>query len=101
MNNYIENLKTKPEHIKKRFAFLVSFSFSALILVGWIASYGFVSNSVVANSANGDATTTIDTPVTSVTASVIGAYDDLKNIIFGSNKTEYSAPTVIVEAGPK
>lgn len=100
MKNYINNLKTKPEHVKKRFAFLVSFSFSALILIGWIASYGFASNPVVADTTD-NTSAAIDTPINSVTASVVGAYNDLKNIIFGPNKAEYTAPSVTVSAGDK
>ena len=60
MFNYIENLKSKPDHIKKRFAFTVSATISGLILVGWIASYGISSKPTIADNA--------DAPVSSLTA---------------------------------
>lgn len=93
MNKYIENLKTKPEHVKKRFAFLVSFSITFIIFAGWITSYGLKSSPVLADKDK------VDAPVSSLTASVVGAYQDIKNIIFGSNKAEYSGDTIEVSGG--
>ncbi len=100
MKNYIKNLNTKPDHVKRRFAFLVSFSFSTLILIGWIASYGFQSTAVVAD-ANNDNKTIVEAPISSITASAVGAYNDLKNIIFSSNKTEYSTDNIEMVAGER
>lgn len=94
MNNYIENLKTKPDHVKKRFAFTVSFAISFVIFAGWIASYGLSSSPVFA-----DKDSTVDAPVSSLTATVVGAYTDVKNLIFGSNKTEYSSDAIQIEGG--
>jgi len=104
MNNYFENLKTKPIHHKKRFAFLVSFSFSFLILAGWLASYGVSSSTVIADStdSNGNVvTSSIDAPVSSLTATAIGAWTDIKNLFWGSNKTEYSKDEIQVKAGDR
>lgn len=86
MFEHIENMKAKPEHIRRRYAFLVSFSITAVIFAGWIASYGLKSSPVLA-----DKESNIKTPVSSLTASVVGAYNDIKNIVFGSNKTEYTS----------
>lgn len=96
MENYIENLKQKPEHIRKRFAFIVAFSFSFIVLAGWIASYGLKSSPVLA-----DKNSNVDAPVSSLTATVVDAYDDIKNIIFGSNKTEYSSDIIEVSGGKR
>lgn len=91
MLDYIENLKTKPDHVKKRFAFLVSFSFTFLVFVGWIASYGFTSNSSTVAVA--------DAPVSSLTATALGAWDDIKSMILGSNKVEYSQDVIEISGG--
>lgn len=96
MNNYIENLKQKPEHVRKRFAFIVSFAFAFIVFAGWIASYGLKSSPVLA-----DKNSSVDAPVSTITASVIGAYDDIKNILFGSNKAEYSADFIEVTGGKR
>ena len=93
MNNYIDNLKSKPEHVKKRFAFLVSFVFSFVVFAGWIASYGFKSSPVLADKEK------VDAPVSSLTASVIGAYEDIKNMIFGANKMQYEENVIEVSGG--
>lgn len=93
MFDYIENMKSKPEHIKKRFAFLVSFSITGLIFVGWIASYGLKSSPVLTEKGK------VDAPVSSLTASVVGAYNDIKNMFKGSNKAEYSSESLEVSGG--
>ena len=95
MNNYLENLKTKPEHVKKRFAFLVSFAISFVICAGWIASYGLKSSPVLTDKEK------VDAPVSSLTASVIGAYEDIKNMIFGSNKMQYEENVIEVSGGER
>ncbi len=90
MLEHIENMRAKPEHVRRRYAFLVSFSVSALIFVGWIASYGF-SSSPILTQKNADGESTVDAPVSSLTASALGAFSDVKNIFFGSNKVDYDA----------
>lgn len=102
MNDYIADLKTKPDHVKKRFAFLVAFSFTFIVFAGWIASYGFNSSSVIAENVEKDGETIrVETPVSSLTASAIGAWSDIKNLFSGSNKAEYSKDNVTVEAGSR
>ena len=96
MDNYIENLKQKPEHIRKRFAFLVSSSITIVIFAGWIASYGLQSSPALA-----DKDSNVDAPVSSLTATVVGAYDDIKNMIFGSNKVKYSSDIIEVSGGKR
>lgn len=94
MIGYINNLKTKPDHIKKRFAFVVSFAVSFLIFAGWIASYGLSSSPVLA-----DKDSSVESPVSSLTASVGNIFSDIKNFFLGSNEAEYSADSITVEPG--
>jgi len=96
MNNYIENLKTKPPHVRKRFAFLVSSGFTFIIFAGWIASYMIHPQAIVAQGK-----AKIEAPVSSVTASVIGAFNDVKNLFSGSNKVEYSSDAFEIVGGDK
>lgn len=96
MFEYIENLRNKPDHVKKRFAFLVSFSFTFLVFAGWMASYGFKPSEIVANKDG-----SVEKPVSSLTASVVGAYDDIKSMIFNSNKVEYSSTAIEITGGDK
>lgn len=100
MFEHIEKMKTKPEHIRRRYAFVVSFSISALIFVGWIASYGLGSSPVLADKTTDktktEETAKVESPFSSLSASAFGAFDDIKSIIFGSNKTEYSSQIEVV-----
>jgi hypothetical protein len=99
MFEHIEKMKGKPEHIRRKYAFVVSFSISALIFVGWIASYGISSSPVLADkNAKEDAdkstiatTAKVDSPISTLTASAVGAFENIKSIFIGSNKTEYSS----------
>ena len=100
MINYINDLKTKPEHIRKRHAFLISFGFTFLILAGWIASYGFKPSAVIAVKKESNKVVT-DTPISSLRATAIGAWSDIKNIVFGSNKVEITNDDVEVTAGKR
>lgn len=89
MLEHIENMRSKPEHIRKRYSFFVSFSISALIFVGWIASYGFHKSPVLTDSS--DSKSKVEAPASALTASVSGLFDDLKSMFSGSNKVEYNS----------
>jgi hypothetical protein len=99
MLEHIENMRSKPEHVRRRYAFVVSFSITAVIFFGWIASYG-LSSSPVLTQKSADGETSVEAPVSSLTASVVGAYDDIKSIFFGSNKVDYSS-SIEVTAGKR
>ena len=95
MLEHIENMKSKPEHIRKRYAFVVSFTFTMVILLGWLASYGITSSPVLTDS-NAKGETKVDAPVTSLTASVGNIFNDLKTMFSSSNKVEYSSQIEVI-----
>ena len=104
LNKHIENLKTKPDHIKKRVAFLISFSFSFMVFTGWIvSSYGISSSPTLANNTeNSDANATlVEAPVSSLTASAVNAWTDIKKIIFGSSNTNASSNNLEIKGGSR
>ncbi|MEK7095124.1 MAG: hypothetical protein AAB917_00510 [Patescibacteria group bacterium] len=94
IENHIERLREKPEHVRKRIAFLTSLGVSALIFVFWIASYGLKSTSVAQVPAS-------KTPMESLTASVGDVFTYVKEIFTGSNKAEYAAPEIEVIPGKR
>jgi len=100
MIDYINNLKTKPEHIRKRFAFLFSFGFTFLVFAGWIASYGFTSNKTIVKNINKE-NVNVEAPVSSLTATALGAWSDIKSIFSGSNKAEFSNDSIEISAGKR
>ncbi len=92
--SYLENLRGRPEHIRRQYAFWASFGVTAVIFVFWLASF-----SVVGNAAKGTIAQTverIETPAQSLVASVGSFFGDIKDIVFGPKKIEYSS----VEAVP-
>lgn len=99
--DYIENLKGKPEHIRRRFAFLVSFSFTFLVFAGWIASYGFVPSKVAVKSPSNinKEKITAEAPVSTLTATAMGAWTDIKSMFSGSNKVEFTNDSIEVIPG--
>ena len=48
IENYIADLRGKPEIVRKRIAFFSSLGFTALIFVFWMASYG-IKTKVIAS----------------------------------------------------
>ncbi len=93
---HIDRMKEKPEHVRKRFAFLVSFAITFVIFAGWMASYGLKSSPILAKDQN-----KVDKPVSSLTASVGDIWDDIKSMFSGSNKFEYSSDNLEVKGGSR
>jgi plastocyanin domain-containing protein len=45
LQSYIEKLSSKPDHIRRRYSFLISFCITAVIFIFWISSLGADKNS--------------------------------------------------------
>lgn len=85
IEHHIGKLREKPEHIRKRIAFVTSGAISLIIFLGWIASYG------ITTTAAPDEAVAVKAPIQSLTASLGDVYQYVKDIFNGSNKTEYSS----------
>jgi hypothetical protein len=88
LQNHLENLRSKPEHVRKQIAFWSAFGITAMIFVFWIASFMGLGKS--AGQAVSAAVEKAGTPAQSLTASVGGFFTDIKDLIFGSRKVTYS-----------
>ena len=91
--DYLEKLRSKPDHIRKRYSFFISFVITAIIFVFWISSFGLNSSDNSQNLAK-----TIDkagSPGLSLVASVGSFLGDIKEIFFGAKKVQYSSIEVI------
>jgi hypothetical protein len=97
IQSYIENLKTKPEHVRKQYAFWYSFGITAVIFVFWLGSFGNVG--VGAKSTIATAVNNAGTPGQSMVAGVGAFGKDIWEIITGPKKVTYSE--VIVTPGNK
>ncbi len=90
-------MRAKPEHVRKQYAFGVSFGITALIFVFWLASFGIMKGPIADNTIKPKA------PLASLTASAgdaaSGFIKYVKELVFGVNQTQYSADKVEVRAG--
>ncbi|MFA6404465.1 MAG: hypothetical protein WCW03_00435 [Candidatus Paceibacterota bacterium] len=94
IQSYIENLRTKPEHVRRRHAFWYSFGVTFVIFAFWISSW-----TTLGNTTKGVVTKAVDkveTPAQSLIAGVGSFFVDIKDIVFGPKKIIYSE----VEAVP-
>ena len=94
---YLHNLRAKPEHVRKRFAFWASFGITALIFVFWLASFSITSTP--ADNAVAKAVEQAGSPGSSMIAGVGNFFTDIKEMIFGTKKITYKE--VIVTPGKK
>lgn len=93
----LENLRTKPAHIRSRIAFWSSFGITAVIFMFWLASF-----SVTGSPAKGAIASAVDkagSPTQSLLAGVGGFFLDVKEMIFGAKKIQYAE--VEVSAGDR
>jgi len=97
IQTHLENLRAKPEHIRKRVAFWTSFGITAIIFVFWITSF-----SITGSTAEGTVATALaktQSPGSSLIAGVGNFFVDVKEMIFGAKKIEYKE--VEVRGGDK
>ena len=95
IQNHIENLKAKPEHVRRRAAFWYSFGLTAIIFVFWIGSFSSIGGSAKTYVAS--AVDSAGAPAQSIMASVgsaassIGSFFvDIKELIFSPKKVIYN-----------
>lgn len=89
----LENLRSKPDHVKRRYAFWSSLSFTSLVFVFWIssfASWGSTTTPVVAEAVN-----RAGSPGQSMVAAVGSFFVDIKDMVFGPKKMSYSSIEVL------
>lgn len=86
--SHIENLRTKPEHVRRMVAFWYSFGITAVIFVFWLSS--FTSFGVSAKSSISDAVNRAGTPADSLVASVGSIFDSVSSYFFGPKEIKYA-----------
>ncbi len=91
--SHIENLRGKPEHVRKRVAFWYSFGITAIIFTFWVSSFNIVGQKAQGTLAKN--TTENVTPGQSMVAAVGTLFDDVRDMFFGAKKIEYSSVEVV------
>ena len=88
IQSYIENMRSKPEHEKRRAAFWWSFGLTALIAVFWLGSITGIN--IKSGVAVASVASKAGTPAQSMVAAVGGFAGDIWSIIAGPKKVTYS-----------
>ncbi len=92
-------MRTKPEHIRKQYAFGVSFAITAVIFTVWFTTFG------ARNASLSDSGMKTNPPLSalagSMTAGVGDAFTYVKDLFTGGNKAEYVQDNVEVIAGKR
>jgi hypothetical protein len=94
MKRHIENLRQKPEHVRKQIAFFTSLGVTVIILAFWVASFGAGNSSVTAQAVG--ATKTL-TPAANLKASFFDAVDSIKKTFTGFSDSSYSSESSVIE----
>lgn len=93
LQTHLENIRSKPDHIRKRYSLLISFGVTAIISVFWISSFEFVKSPD--DQTLSAVVEKVGTPGQSLVASVGSFIVDIKDIVFGPKKVEYSSIEVL------
>ncbi|MFA6459280.1 MAG: hypothetical protein WCV79_02715 [Candidatus Paceibacterota bacterium] len=86
--SHIENLRSKPEHVRKAVAFWYSFGFTAIIFMFWLGS--FTSLGTATKGTISDAVDHVGTPAESLVATAGSAYEGIKDLFFGPKEIKYA-----------
>ncbi len=100
VQTYLDGLREKPEHIRKRHAFWYAFGATAILFMFWLGSItGFGIGKIGMNSGGtsaavsvsaSSAASSISTPGQSMVAGVGSLGKDIWELIFGPKKVVYS-----------
>ena len=95
IQNHIENLKAKPEHVRRQAAFWYSFGITAIIFVFWIGSFSSIGSNTktyVASAVNnaGAPAQSLMASVSSFASSIGSFFTDIKELIFSPKKVIYN-----------
>lgn len=90
---YLDNLRTKPEHVRRRFAFWWAVVITVVIAIFWLGSRsGFGLNKDVATASVAEK---ISTPGTALVAGIGALGKDVWELIFGAKEVSYSAVEIL------
>lgn len=84
----LDNLRAKPEHVRKRYAFWSSFSVTAVIFAFWLGSFSSINIGAKQQVAN--VVDKTGTPAQSLVAGVGAFGQNVWELIFGAKKIEYA-----------
>lgn len=97
IQSYIENVKSKPEHVRRKTAFWWAFGFTAIIFTFWLGSFTGVN--IKAGNSIAATVNKAGSPGQGLVAGVGALGNDVWQLIFGTKKVVY--PSIEVVPGSK
>lgn len=91
--SYVEGLREKPEHIRKKASFWWALGITLVVALGWLASFEFKGSSSSQASAAA-AAQSVSSPGESMAAAVGDLAGDLWSRIVGPKKVTFSEVVV-------
>ncbi len=85
---HLDNLRSKPEHVRRRLAFWSSFGLTAIIAAFWLGS--MTSFNTHAKQSVAAAVDKAGSPAQSLVAGVGAFGKDIWQLVFGAKKVQYS-----------
>lgn len=92
LTSYIENLRERPVHVRKRHSFWWAFSFTAIVFVFWLASF---TNITVGSHGATAVAEHIITPGQSLVAGAADFANDVWSIVSGPKKVKFAEVEVL------
>ncbi len=97
MKRHLDNLRAKPDHVKRNIAFGTSLSITAIIFVFWVVSLTVQAPSI--SASNDEAPMGVESPFSSMSASIGDAWNSMKDVFSGYGK-DPSQSADAIEAFP-
>jgi hypothetical protein len=97
MKRHLENLRAKPDKMKRQIAFLTSAGITAVIALFWIVSISIQSSSAVVSAQA--SSVQVNSPVSALTANVFDVFSGIKSYFFGPSKSSNPAAGLEVVPG--
>ena len=92
LTSYLDNLRERPVEHRKRFAFISSAAFTAVVFVFWLGSFTGMNGQVGGALATkvSDTASKVGTPAQSLVAGVGDFAGDVWSMIVGPKKVKYA-----------
>jgi hypothetical protein len=90
---YIDDLRGRPDHHRKKAAFWWAFGITAVIFLFWLASFDFSGKAVRSSAAA--VASTVSSPGESLVAGVGAFAGDVWHMIVGPKQVKYSEVQVL------
>ncbi|MES2470731.1 MAG: hypothetical protein V4526_00655 [Patescibacteria group bacterium] len=87
MRKYLENVRSKPAHVRQFYALGVSFCITAIIFVFWMGTFGVSTSSGGTYAEHKESS-----PFNVIGAAVSDGFGSIKDLFDGRGERSYEAP---------